>query len=129
MDSSQNEDGQGRNPDKKPPFDVEKALDQIGGDRETFYDVLDTFVAMIPVAFDDIIKAQRAQDLAALSAAAHSLKGAASAIAAEPTRVLAERLEFLEQENANAIIGALVVELESQLAGIKAYASEISSEE
>ncbi len=77
------------------PLNEEKALFLLGGDRETFAEVLVAFMDNLPAAVERLHAAVREGDLRSLEMAAHGLRGGASAVAAEPIRQLAEKLEEL----------------------------------
>jgi two-component system, sensor histidine kinase and response regulator len=67
-------------------IDIEKALSQLDGDRELLHEVVNLFVETAPALLEDLRSAALTGDGRELQAAAHSLKGAASNICAEPVR-------------------------------------------
>jgi len=74
-------------------LDIEKALILLEGDRELFLEVLGVFVDSIPGMLADVQEAVAASDSQMLNGAAHSLRGAASSVCAEPVRRVAQQLE------------------------------------
>ncbi len=75
------------------PLDKQAALTQLGGDTELLSEIMDLFLDTLPDILGEIKEAVTSKDSNRLQAAAHSLKGAASNICAEPTRAKAEALE------------------------------------
>jgi HPt (histidine-containing phosphotransfer) domain-containing protein len=65
----------------------------LDGNEQLLVDVLKTFERHSAEILKKLQAAAAARDLSALGAAAHTLKGAAASIFAEPTRRLAEQLE------------------------------------
>ncbi len=80
-------------PDTVRPVDFERVVDNFGGDRNLFVEVFETFLGTLPDLVGELQEASLASDGTRLKAAAHSLKGAASSVCAEPIRQLAEQLE------------------------------------
>ncbi|MCP4249747.1 MAG: response regulator, partial [bacterium] len=97
------------------PLEIELALDQLGGDRGLFDEVLAMFLESAPTQLGDLRAALDRDDGAQLRLLAHSLKGAASNICAEPTRATAERLEQMGAEGETAAAEALLDELQQHL--------------
>ncbi|MBN1343460.1 MAG: PAS domain S-box protein [Phycisphaerae bacterium] len=98
-----------------PPIDVDAAMANLGGNRRILERVLDKLGEQIPVMLEDIRAAVSARDAAKLRIAAHSLKGAAANVCAEPTRHVAERLEAMGKRAVFEDVGTAFEELEARL--------------
>lgn len=107
------------------PLDVEKALNQLGGDRELFNELLAIFLSDLPRLTGAIESAASQADAAGLHAAAHSLKGAASNICAEPTRCVAQQLEKMGQQGELVHVDALLGELHDHLERLREFAAPL----
>ncbi len=103
------------------PLDLQKALESLGDDRELFDEALATFLENIPQALDAIQSAISEADSARLQMAAHSLKGAASNIYAEPTRSVAQQLEQLGQEGQFQAAVTMLEELQASLDRLREF--------
>jgi len=75
------------------PLLIELALSQLDDDRELLFEVVEVFVDTMPDLLNDLKKASAEADAVAIAALAHSIKGAASNICAEPMRASAASLE------------------------------------
>ncbi|MGB2985207.1 MAG: response regulator [Phycisphaerae bacterium] len=94
------------------PVEIEKALENLAGDRELLAKALNTFVEHLPSVLNDLRAAITNVDAPQLAAAAHSLKGAASSLCAEPIRQTAQRLEAMGERNEWKDIAPLLADLE-----------------
>ena len=74
------------------PINLQQAMANLSGDRVLFDEVLTVFLDSIPGLLGELREVCTKLDLNRLHAIAHSLKGSASSICAEPTRLLAARL-------------------------------------
>jgi CheY-like chemotaxis protein/HPt (histidine-containing phosphotransfer) domain-containing protein len=101
------------------PMDIEKALERLGGDRELLDLVMSTFLKTLPQLVADLRSACAERNPHRLRAAAHSLKGSASTVSAEPVRSVAERLEELGAGGTIDGADTLLAELEVHLARIQ----------
>jgi len=80
--------------DGQPPaFDRAELLERVESDTDLLSTLIGVFKADRPNLMSAIEEAIAAGDSEALSAAAHTIKGALSVFGAEPARALAERLE------------------------------------
>lgn len=77
-----------------PVHDEEAALELMDGERELLEEVLDLFRESTAERVQSLSDALPANDLSALAAGAHSIKGAAANVAAERLRALATQLEL-----------------------------------
>ncbi|HOA72069.1 MAG TPA: response regulator [Phycisphaerae bacterium] len=105
------------------PMDEEKAIRLLGGDRATFEEVLAAFITSLPDVVSRLDNAVRAADARQLYAAAHQLKGGASAIMADPIRALAERLEELSRHEDVEGAAAALATLDEEITRLKAFMS------
>jgi HPt (histidine-containing phosphotransfer) domain-containing protein len=100
-------------------IDLERALTQLGGDRALFDEVLETFLQTIPELLRALHDGCAACDNNAVQAVAHSLKGAASNVCAEPSRAAAQRLEEMTKRGESSGVPALVEEIATHLEGVR----------
>jgi CheY-like chemotaxis protein/HPt (histidine-containing phosphotransfer) domain-containing protein len=85
-------------PGAASPLQMEKALEQMGGDQELFTEVLGLFLGTVPSLVAEIRSGLSTRDAERIKAAAHTLKGSASNVCAEPARRTAEILEGLGRD-------------------------------
>ena len=104
-------------------IDIAQALDNLGGDRELFLEVVASFVEMIPQQMKDLREAAIQADLDRLRAITHSLKGSASNICAEQVRGLARQMEERCGDQGVEGVRALLPELEVEVERFQAEAS------
>jgi HPt (histidine-containing phosphotransfer) domain-containing protein len=109
------------------PIDVEKAMEQMDGDRELFDDVVGVFVGTIPGLIDGLRAACEDCDGDQLAAVAHNLKGASANVCAEPMHRAALRLEQFGTQADFANIEAVLAELDSHLESLRAYVKTMAS--
>jgi CheY-like chemotaxis protein/HPt (histidine-containing phosphotransfer) domain-containing protein len=107
----------------KSPLSIELALLNLGGDEELLREVLDSFIEMLPRQRDELRAACSQADAPRLGAVAHSLKGSASNVCAEPVRSLAARMEELVRTGNASDAASLLPELEQHLGRLKECAS------
>jgi two-component system, sensor histidine kinase and response regulator len=88
-----------------PPWNPDVALAGVDGDRDILGEIVAALIETAPASIAAIRGAAKAGDSAALADAAHSLKGAVSTLAAEPTHGAAARLESLAR--AGDLAGAI----------------------
>ncbi len=88
----QNDRGQQAQAEKNP-LDIERALEQLGGDQKLFDEVVEIFLETVPDNLRRLEEAINTASVEMIRMVAHSLKGAASNICAEPVRDLAAQLE------------------------------------
>ena len=107
------------------PIDLEQAMTNLGGDRELFDEVLTVFLDSIPGLLGELREACTNTDQKRLHAAAHSLKGSASSICAEPTRRIAAQLEEVGTQDEVISASSMLSELEKQLDRLRAFAASL----
>ncbi|MBU0717392.1 MAG: response regulator, partial [Planctomycetes bacterium] len=112
-------------PQPKTPLDLQRALKQLGGDRELFDEVLVAFLDDLPRLASELQSAVSNADAERLHAAAHSLKGAASNICAEPTRYVAQELEKRGQQGELQEADSLLEELRQHLDRLQEFAATL----
>jgi len=109
----------------KTPLDIQRALKQLGGDRELFDEVLAVFLDELPQLAGELQSAVSNADAERLHAAAHSLKGAASNICAEPTRCVAQELEKRGRQGELQEADELLEELRQHLDRLQEFAASL----
>jgi len=127
--AADNADNSGRNPthpEADPssmnlPMLVEQALNQVEQDRELLSEVVEIFVDTAPDLLNDLKRAATDADAEALRKAAHSLKGAAANICAEPMRATAFDLEQMGQDGALSDVEHKVTQLYRQFDDLRAF--------
>jgi len=112
----------------KTPLDLERALKQLGGDRELFDEALAVFLDDLPRQAGELESAVSDADAERLHAAAHSLKGAASNICAEPTRCVAQELERRGRHGELKETDLLLEELRQHLDCLQEFAASLREE-
>ena len=110
------------------PIDIELALDQLAGDRALLAEVIDTFLGTIPDALGELQAAVANENGRQLEAAAHSLKGAASTICAEPVRRVAQQLEELGKRNEFQDVEVALAEVEAHLNRLRDFAETLTTD-
>jgi CheY-like chemotaxis protein/HPt (histidine-containing phosphotransfer) domain-containing protein len=115
--------GAPRSTQGKSPLSIELALLNLGGDEELLREVLSAFIEMLPHQREELRAACTQTDAAKLGAVAHSLKGSASNICAEPVRSLAARMEELVRTGNLSDAASLLPKLEKHLGRLQECAS------
>lgn len=110
------------------PIDIERALENLAGDRELLMEVLNTFIQTIPKILDDLDNAISVEDASGLAAAAHNLKGAAANVCAEPIRRTARRLEELGRWNELGDVDCLLDDLREHVDRLRSFAQTVQKE-
>lgn len=80
------------------PIDKEKALETVDGDEELFRELVNMLLEQAASRLPRLEHALAVGDVVAVEHLAHSLKGAAANLAAEPLRQAAWELEQLARE-------------------------------
>jgi CheY-like chemotaxis protein len=97
------------------PIDLASALRRFEGDKEFFKEILQEFLSYVPKQLDKLAEAIKTGEAKVVETEAHSLKGAAGNLGAQPIADLALRLESLgrtkDLAEAKKIIGNLKAEL------------------
>ncbi|UCC32038.1 MAG: Hpt domain-containing protein, partial [Phycisphaerales bacterium] len=110
------------------PIDIEQALENLAGNRELLVEVLNSFIETIPKILEDLDNAVSVEDASGLAAAAHSLKGAAANVCAEPIRRTARRLEELGRWNELGGVDRLLADLRKHVDRLRSFAQTVQQE-
>ena len=102
------------------PFDRDALLARVESDVELLRTLVGVFKADRPHRMNEIEVALRAQDPAALSAGAHTIKGALSVFGVEPARSIAEELENMGRAGSLEGADELYARLEEAVAATEA---------
>jgi signal transduction histidine kinase/CheY-like chemotaxis protein len=108
------------------PLDVQRALEQLGDDRELLNEVIAAFLNDAPRLLADLDSAISQADPAKLHLAAHSLKGSASNICAEPTRSVAQQIESLGKQGRIREANSLIEELHGHLDRLQEFVASLN---
>ncbi len=111
--------------DRIVAINVAQALGQLDGDRELLSEVIDIFVETIPELMDDLQSAISSNDAEQLQGVAHSLKGAASNICAEPVRFAAQQLEEMGQLGDFNEVETIMATLQDHVSALVTFAETI----
>ncbi len=112
--------------DADPPvIHVPTLWEQIDGDRELLSDVAALFKDDCPIRLDDCRAAVAAGDAERLARSAHSIKGAASTLAAQATYHAAYALEKLGQTANFADAPPAIARLDAELKRLFEYLDRI----
>ncbi len=107
-------------------LDLEKAVEQIGGDEQLLGEILEIFLQDLPRKIDDLHHALESDNRQALRLAAHSLKGASASIAAEGVRAIAYELEKIAEVSDADEVRSKMDELEKQVEKLKAAIGRVT---
>ena len=86
-------------PEDQDVFDIESALEFMGGDRELLAELIEQFLEDIPRLLQELTQAIQQQDQAIVERAAHTLKGSLATFAAHSATEAAFSLEQIGREN------------------------------
>jgi len=101
----------------KPVLDIQKGIEQVGGDPETYKELLGDFIDGLPERLRLIQYAFKKMDMAGLSRAAHNLNGVAASLGASQLSEYARRLDMQSVDGYTDTIDDLLREI--QLTGSK----------
>jgi HPt (histidine-containing phosphotransfer) domain-containing protein len=110
------------------PVDLNKAMENLGGDRELFDEVLGLFVQTLPQILREVESAIESRDAAKLRLVAHGLKGSAANVCAEPARQKAEEIEGMAKRQDFSQLDQAFAELEALLKQLQDYAASQAAE-
>ena len=109
-------------------FDLDDALDKVGGDREILEEILVVFSETYPDQLSELKKAIENNDAPIVERAAHTLKGSVGAFSAKKALETAFRLETMGRDGnlqeAAVVYSKLEQEIEELEAALKATLSE-----
>ena len=100
---------------EQQPIDLDAALEQADGDEELLFDLFDTLLESAQEDIDRIENGIASGDAEAVERGAHSLKGAAASLAAEPLREAAYQLETTGRSGDLGNAAALLDQLKAEL--------------
>jgi two-component system sensor histidine kinase/response regulator len=120
-DERPNKEGDG---EKDAPVNMEKALDQLMGNRDLLEELLDEFSREIAAQLESILTATAAGDSERLRKEAHRLKGTAANLGAEPIAAASLALEKATGEENPGEPPLLVRELEVQIRRFQSFLAE-----
>jgi len=112
-----------------PAFDLGKALDMTGDDRELLNEITRALLADLPEMLASIRQAVERQDAKDLVRSAHKLKGAVGAFHADTAFDLLHRLEITGRDGRPAEAPAILAELERELSRLTDALRELVGEE
>ncbi len=88
-------------------FDLNKALEQVGGDQEILKEIIDIYRREYPKQLHEIHEGIEKNDAAKIAQVAHTIKGAVGNFGAKPAFEAALRLEGIgKSENLSEAVGA-----------------------
>ncbi len=79
-------------------LDLERTLENLGGDHELLREIMDFFVELIPQQIEDLAAAVLAGDVTTVGLQAHGMKGGAGNVGAVRVAATARELEMLAKE-------------------------------
>jgi len=104
----------------KQVFDLDEALENIGGDMDLLKEILEIFLDDYPNQMEQIQKGILAGDSKAVEQAAHSLKGSVANFAAGRAREAAYRVEVLGREGNLGEAKEALADLEREIGELEA---------
>jgi CheY-like chemotaxis protein/HPt (histidine-containing phosphotransfer) domain-containing protein len=104
-------------PSKKEVLDVQKGIEHVGGDPDTYRELLEDFIEGLPERLRLIQHAFKKMDMAGLARAAHNLNGVAASLGALQLSEYARRLDMQSVDGYTDAIDDLLREI--QLTGSK----------
>jgi|GEM_PF-703920 len=107
-------------------FDLSRALEMAGGDKEFLKELLDIFINDYPAKLSLLKEAVAKKDFKIIVEAAHALKGAAANLGLTSIQELARQLEYAGRENKSENLAELYQKLAQEL---KAFEQFVSSQE
>ena len=111
--------------DQASPIDLDAALEQVDGDTELLRDLVDTLLESAEEDIEKIRSGISSGDTEAVQRGAHSLKGAAASLAAEPLCETAFRLETAGRSGNLREAPALLEKLEAELERLKEFVDQL----
>ncbi|MFQ5489735.1 MAG: response regulator [Phycisphaerae bacterium] len=107
------------------PLNIDRALENLGGDSEILVEVIKAFNEHLPKTMAKLRSAVHKADPGLLGDAAHSLKGAAANLCAEPIRRSAEQLETMGRARDLTSASEVLGNLEQQVLQFLTFADSI----
>jgi HPt (histidine-containing phosphotransfer) domain-containing protein len=92
-------------------LDLERTLENLGGDQELLREIMDFFVELVPQQIEDLAAAVQAGEVATVGLQAHGMKGGAGNVGAVRVAATARELEMLAKDGNLAGAAELVQQL------------------
>ena len=116
-------------PNEKPSaFDLEDALEKVGGDMEIFREIIEVFLESYPDQLREIRRAIDDRDPGLVERTSHTLKGSVGTFAAKKAYETALRLEIIGREGRLEEAPREYSKLEQELNELDAALKEIPPE-
>jgi two-component system, sensor histidine kinase and response regulator len=96
-----------------PLFDLQKGIKRVGGDRETYKELLDDFLQGLPAKMEIFQRCHAVGDLEGLSREAHNLKGVSANLGLLQLSECAHRLDKQSSEGYTEPLDAILREIEA----------------
>jgi signal transduction histidine kinase/CheY-like chemotaxis protein/HPt (histidine-containing phosphotransfer) domain-containing protein len=112
---AQPESDTGAKPPERPPFDLDQALARVEGDMRLLKEMANLLLEDSPALMSEIRECIERADAERLRRAAHTLKGALSALSAQDAAAMAQRLEVLGRDGGVAQAAQAFVQLETEM--------------
>lgn len=113
-------------------LDIESAVHRLGGDQETYKEILGEFIHSLPIKFCELKDKFLSKEWDQLSDRAHNLKGLSASIGAMRLSRIAKELDQLVSESMLASVGQKINEIEIGMNEVHntalAYLNEEASE-
>ena len=104
-------------------FDKAELLDRVGDDEELVDDLIELYLEDYPSKIEDIKNNLSSGDGAAVSAAAHGIKGSSANLSFNSVAEFAKQIEFAGKENNLDEAAARFIDLEAEIVKLLAVIS------
>jgi two-component system sensor histidine kinase BarA len=109
-------------------LDIQKGIEQIGGDQETYRELLGDFIHELPERLQTIQRLFEAMDFAQLSRAAHNLSGIAANLGAPQLSQYAKRLDVQSSEGYTEAINSLLQQIQLEVGKLIEFSDNFLAE-
>lgn len=109
-------------------LDIQKGIDQVGGDVNMYKELLRDFASELPVRWEAIQLSFARMDLVGLSRAAHNLSGVAANLGASQLSEYAKRLDEQSSEGYTERIGHLLEEIQRSVGKLLEISNDFLAE-
>ena len=124
-DQDQAQEDSSRKTDKASPVDIEKAIEQVMGDKDFLKELLQLFVKNLPEQIEELKTALAGGDAQELSRIAHTLKGSSANLRVNGINDVALRLEQIGKKGNLAEARPVLAELVDEFIRLKEYIDKI----
>jgi HPt (histidine-containing phosphotransfer) domain-containing protein len=107
------------------PIDMNKALDELGNDKDFVIELINDLLSQIPEQMLSIREGIRINNCELVWRQAHTIKGGAGNIAATAIADIAFKIELAGKEGNIALCNDLIVTLESEVEKLKEFIKTI----